>query len=100
MLDVLHLNTVPHLPPMDRSMVSIIGCLKMTFPFQETALKVGMNPASTLTHMLWIHITALNLDGTSSQNDIWCPVSLCEPSLFHVFCTTEVFNVDAGFVFK
>lgn len=71
----------------------------MKFPFQGAVLKVGMNLASTLTHILWTDITALDLDGTSSQNNIWYSVSLSEPSLFHHFCTTEVFNVDVGFVF-
>lgn len=98
MLDIL-LNRVPHLPPMDRLVVNITGCLKMKFPFQGATLKVGMNPAGILIHMLWTDITALHLDGTSSQNNIWYPVSLSEPSLFHHFCTTEVLNVDVGFVF-
>lgn len=72
----------------------------MKFPFQGAALIVGMNPAGTLRHTLWTDITALNLDGPSSQNDTRCPVRLFEPSLFHPFYTTEVLNVDVGFVFK
>lgn len=82
-------------PSLNRLMVNITRCLKMKFPFQGAALKAGMNPAGRFTHMLLVHIAALSLDGTSSQNqtDIQYPISPCEPSWFHQFCSTEVLIV-------